>query len=466
MLMPQELKNHTFEYALRGYSTSEVDEYIQFICTKYEELYRTNADLERKLVAALRLVDDTLHQDDAGKNTLSEASLQAGKLLQEAERQKKRIVSDAEEYADRIIADADAHVAKQAQVLEELRKSVLAFRDELYARYSQQIDQIEELTAAVQEGTITVPAPVRGTLPDAKNEPATAENRPAEPEAAEEIPARLPQNDPEPLLVFPLAAPDSLTDDGVDENELAATDEALAFFEEIADADAQNTEAEPDSPMEERPAASAPAQQNSAEPAILFEIEEIAEAWAALDSDEEKADAEEALESRTDEVPSDIHPEPETAEDAFEDEYGDAVIEGGEPIGDDDDPLAGFDERIAALFGTLPAEKRTAVDPTDEFFDDPLQSTEEETAQVEEEDNVIAEETDDEQLLRELREAFDLSLESFKQEDTAEEKNAEEAGEKTEEFEFLPEEKTEEDEPLSFFERLTGRASNNKKKDN
>jgi len=471
MLMPQELKKHTFEYALRGYSTTEVDEYIDFICTKYEELYRANADLERKLVAALRLIDETRHPGDSEKNTLSEDALQAAKILQEAERQKKRIVSDAEEYADRIIADADAHVAKQAQVLEEMRQSVLAFRDELYARYSQQIDQIEELASAVQEGTITVPAPVRGTLPDAKNEPADIEESPAEPEAAEEFPEILPQSEPEPLLVFPLAETDTPTDDGVDEKELAATDEALAFFEEIADADAdadaQNTDAEPESPFEEAPADTDSVQQNSTEPEIVFEMEEIAEAWPAADSDEENAAEEDEMKLLTDEVPSDVRADPETDEDEFEDEYGDAVIEGGEPIDDDEDPLAGFDERIAALFGTFPTEKQPATDLTEEFSDEAMQTTEEETEEAAEEENgVSTEEADDEQLLRELREAFDLSLESFRQEESAEKKSADEDGEKKEEFEFLPEEETEEDETPSFFQRLTGRTSDNKKKDN
>ena len=466
MMMPQELKNHNFEHALRGYSTAEVDEYIHFICTKYEELYRTNADLERKLVAALRLIDETRHPGDGEKNTLSEASLRAGKILQEAERQKKRIVSDAEEYADRIIADADAHVAKQAQVLEELRQSVLAFRDELYARYSQQIDQIEELASAVQEGTISVPAPVRGTLYDEIKEPSTPEEIPAEPEAADELPAILPQSDPEPLLVFPLEETASTADDGVDEEELAATDEALAFFEEIADADVQNTAQESEAPLEEDPADNASVHQNSPEPEIVFEIEDIEKAWSAADSEEENAAEEDERELLTDEVPADIQPEPETAEDEFEDEYGDTVIEGGEPIDDDEDPLAGFDERIAALLGTFPPEKQTANDPSDEFSDEVLPITEEEAVQAEEDDSVIVEDADDEQLLRELREAFDLSLEAFRQEDSAEEKAADEAGEKKEEFEFLPEEETEEDEPLSFFERLTGRSSDNKKKDN
>lgn len=48
MLAPHELKNREFTKSLRGYSTVEVDEHIDFIIEKYSELYRENDELEKK----------------------------------------------------------------------------------------------------------------------------------------------------------------------------------------------------------------------------------------------------------------------------------------------------------------------------------------------------------------------------------------------------------------------------------
>ena len=122
MLMPQELRKYVFNHAIRGYSTAEVDEYIEFLCERYEEIYRENNELTRKLEAALRALDSAKSKEEKITALDAEVKRVSARMLAQAEAQKKRIVTDAEEYADRIIADADAHVAEQAQVLENMRQ--------------------------------------------------------------------------------------------------------------------------------------------------------------------------------------------------------------------------------------------------------------------------------------------------------------------------------------------------------
>ena len=66
MLAPHELKNREFTKSLRGYSTVEVDEHIDFIIEKYSELYRENDELEKKLrlteaqLVALKGVEESI----------------------------------------------------------------------------------------------------------------------------------------------------------------------------------------------------------------------------------------------------------------------------------------------------------------------------------------------------------------------------------------------------------------------
>lgn len=439
MLMPQELKKHNFEHVLRGYSTSEVDEYIEFICSQYEELYKKNADLERKLVAALRLVDGSMKRPAADANGQAD---QAELILQQAEQQRKRIVSDAEEYADRIIADADAHIAKQAQVLDQMKQSVLAFRDDLYARYSQQIDQLEEMAAAaMQDSGITVAAPVRSPLPAAVAIPAA--------EDAEEV-----EEVEEELLIFPRDTDTAEEADEVDEEELAATDAALAFFEETP------------APEKEEAADGTPAEE---ELLLIGEEEnEISEAdqdvlsfFSDIPAEEDAPIEELLLVYGEDDDPAPAETSDNGGDDG-EDEYGDAVIEGGEPIGDDEDPLEGFDERIAELLGTVSdkAEKNTVEEDSeeDDFSEEFLQIVEDDEtpdkSEETEDSELFVDEESDDQLLRELRQAFHLQLETFEQENSSE---------KQDDFEFLPEEEEKEGKPASFLERLTGRSSENKK---
>ena len=53
MLLPQEIRNHEFTRAIRGYTTTEVDEYIDFLAEKFDSLNRENDELERKLTIAI-----------------------------------------------------------------------------------------------------------------------------------------------------------------------------------------------------------------------------------------------------------------------------------------------------------------------------------------------------------------------------------------------------------------------------
>ena len=49
MIAPHELKNKTFSKSVRGYTPTDVDEYFDFLIDKYTELYKINAELEKKL---------------------------------------------------------------------------------------------------------------------------------------------------------------------------------------------------------------------------------------------------------------------------------------------------------------------------------------------------------------------------------------------------------------------------------
>ena len=69
-------KKKTFNRAMRGYNTEEVDEYIDYLSQRCDELSRENTELENKLKAALdqkyasarqtRGGQDSIRRSDAG----------------------------------------------------------------------------------------------------------------------------------------------------------------------------------------------------------------------------------------------------------------------------------------------------------------------------------------------------------------------------------------------------------------
>ena len=148
MLLPQEIRNHTFGRAIRGYTTAEVDEYINFLADTVDSLNRENAELEQKLSIALEKLAELQEREARVARLDTEMRRAAATLLQEAEKQQKKILEEAHAYADRVIADADAHMAIQKKVREEIREEVLRFKNDLYARYGQHIDQLEAIAGA------------------------------------------------------------------------------------------------------------------------------------------------------------------------------------------------------------------------------------------------------------------------------------------------------------------------------
>ena len=148
MLLPQEIRNHTFGRPIRGYTTAEVDEYINFLADTVDSLNRENAELEQKLSIALEKLAELQEREARVARLDTEMRRAAATLLHEAEKQQKKILEEAHAYADRVIADADAHMAIQKKVREEIREEVLRFKNDLYARYGQHIDQLEAIAGA------------------------------------------------------------------------------------------------------------------------------------------------------------------------------------------------------------------------------------------------------------------------------------------------------------------------------
>lgn len=192
MLLPQELKKYQFSRAMRGYATAEVEEYIDFLVSKYETLYRENDELERKLNVALQALDEFRAREKqvAALETVMKET--AARLLAEGEAKKKAVIADAVTEADRITAEADAHVASQKALFERMQAEVAALQDALFAAYSAHIDRIEQLTAIAAGESFgeSAPAPA-ASLTEVSEEilPAAAEPEDVPAEESEEIPA-------------------------------------------------------------------------------------------------------------------------------------------------------------------------------------------------------------------------------------------------------------------------------------
>ncbi|OLA57592.1 MAG: hypothetical protein BHW37_03995 [Firmicutes bacterium CAG:272_52_7] len=145
MLAPHELKNREFTKSLRGYSTVEVDEHIDFIIEKYSELYRENDELEKKLRLTEAQLDAMKGEEESIRSALVNAQKASTRIINEANERADVIMRSAKNSCDRLIAEFKANIKKETERLNETRKEVAAFKAALFEEYQAHIELIEKI---------------------------------------------------------------------------------------------------------------------------------------------------------------------------------------------------------------------------------------------------------------------------------------------------------------------------------
>lgn len=150
MLAPHELKNTEFSKSLRGYSTVEVDEHIEFIIEKYTELYRLNDELEKKLRITEAQLDALKAEEESIKITLVNAQKASTRIINEANERADIIMRSAKNSCDRMIAELKANVVKENERLREAQRETASFKAALFEAYQTHIGQIENIAPDIR----------------------------------------------------------------------------------------------------------------------------------------------------------------------------------------------------------------------------------------------------------------------------------------------------------------------------
>lgn len=167
MLTPKDLRNHEFQAAGRnGYLAADVDEYMDEVYNSYDQMFRENAEIVRKLqVLADRLAK---YKDDEEniRNALVEAQRMKNSIIVEAQQKAQGQLSETEEKiraaretvdaqsgeildkarveADDILKDARAEAA---EIIERANKKATDLLDTANAIYEEKVGSVAEEAA-------------------------------------------------------------------------------------------------------------------------------------------------------------------------------------------------------------------------------------------------------------------------------------------------------------------------------
>ena len=178
MLTPKDLRNHQFQMSGRnGYLAADVDDYMDEVYNSYDQMFRENAEIVRKLqVLADRLAK---YKDDEEniRNALVEAQRMKNSIIVEAQQKAQGQLSETEEKiraaresvdaqsgeildkarveADEILKDARAEAAEIIERANKKATDLLATADAIY----------EEKVGSVAEEAAKLDLPVLARLP-------------------------------------------------------------------------------------------------------------------------------------------------------------------------------------------------------------------------------------------------------------------------------------------------------------
>ena len=145
MLSPHELRAKEFTHAIKGYTTTEVDEHINFIIEKYTELFRANDELEKKLRQTQAELDAYKKDEDAIRGALLSAQRASAQIIEEANERADIIMRASKADCDKILLSFRDEAAKEREKLRGIRREVHLFKEQLFETYQQHIEMIEEV---------------------------------------------------------------------------------------------------------------------------------------------------------------------------------------------------------------------------------------------------------------------------------------------------------------------------------
>lgn len=146
MLAPHELKNKAFSRSLKGYSPAEVDEYIEFLLQKYTELYKENAELDRKLRIVTTSYDELRQEEEAIRSTLVSARKMSDRIVADANERADVIVNAVRERCERVVNEFNERIEQEKQQMWRIRSAIVEFKKSVFELYGKHVEELQSIS--------------------------------------------------------------------------------------------------------------------------------------------------------------------------------------------------------------------------------------------------------------------------------------------------------------------------------
>ena len=168
MLTPIDIQNHVLKSTMGGYNKKETDDFIESIQVSYEQLYKENSDLKKKIttlsegIQYYKQMEGTLQKtlvlaEQTASETLETSKTAAAQVEKESRAKAEVMLREAKSRADGLVADAQEKANKLTRESEERAASLKKESEETAAALKLESEtKAETLTKESEEKAAAV----------------------------------------------------------------------------------------------------------------------------------------------------------------------------------------------------------------------------------------------------------------------------------------------------------------------
>lgn len=145
MLTPLDIQNKEFSREFRGYSMSEVDEFLNLVIEGYEKLYKENMESKNEITKLKEQVGQYKELENTLQSTLVVAQSASEQVQKNAEEKAENIIADANNKAKEIVAKSFDNVKQLEYRYEELKRGIDIYRAKMTALLHSQLGLLEKV---------------------------------------------------------------------------------------------------------------------------------------------------------------------------------------------------------------------------------------------------------------------------------------------------------------------------------
>ena len=153
-ITPVEITNKDFKRTMRGYSTDEVDEFLDEIVEDFEALYRENASLKEKIEGFNEKIEYYANLEKTLQSTLVLAQNTADATKNQAEREAEHILENAQVKAQAIIENTNKDNENLKREYEKYRMEFSNFKMRVLNFMESQMSSFTSASEEIERGTL------------------------------------------------------------------------------------------------------------------------------------------------------------------------------------------------------------------------------------------------------------------------------------------------------------------------